>query len=157
MSRRAHRRGPVRITANLTPLIDMTFLLIVFFILVTRFSDTQRVGMALPRPASPASTPAEERRRVTINVVPRPDRPELVGMLVAAGREHTPDAAGRGQLSEQVTELFSGAPELRLNVRADRRIEYRYMEPVLRAIADGAARAGASPRINLVVVREQER
>jgi hypothetical protein len=39
-------------------------------------------------------------------------------------------------------------------VWADRRIEYRFMEPVLRAIADGAARAGASPRINLVVVRE---
>ena len=29
-----HTRGPARIDANLTPLIDLSFLLIVFFILV---------------------------------------------------------------------------------------------------------------------------
>lgn len=154
MARKSHHRGPVRISANLTPMIDMTFLLIVFFILVTRYSDVTRLAMLLPRPQSPASAPAEEKRRVTVNIVPREDRPQTVGRIVAAGREHPPDGDGRQALSLQIAELFQNSPQLRLNVRADRRIEYRFIEPVLRAIADGAGRAGASPRVNLVVVRE---
>lgn len=154
MASRVHRRGPASITANLTPLIDMSFLLIVFFILVAQFSDRQRVPMDLPRPDAPASAVAEEKRRITINIVPRPDTPTTIGQVVAAGVEHPPDRAGREALAAQIAQLFGESPELRLNVRADRRLEYRSVEPVLKAIAEGAARAGATPRVNLVVVRD---
>ena len=40
-----YRRGPAAIEANLTPMIDMTFLLIVFFVLVSQISELEVVEM----------------------------------------------------------------------------------------------------------------
>ena len=37
-----------RIEANLTPMIDVSFLLIVFFVLVSRISGGERTPMELP-------------------------------------------------------------------------------------------------------------
>ena len=45
--RRLFKAGPHSIHANLTPLIDVTFLLIVFFMLVLQITDLDHVDMAL--------------------------------------------------------------------------------------------------------------
>jgi biopolymer transport protein ExbD len=38
-----YRRGPAQISANLTPMIDVTFLLIVFFVLVSQIVEVENV------------------------------------------------------------------------------------------------------------------
>jgi len=53
---------PVRPKAtgmNLTPLIDIVFLLLVFFLLTTRFVEEDGIGVKLPRAASRAEAPKE--------------------------------------------------------------------------------------------------
>ena len=67
-----HRKGLARIEANLTPMIDMTFLLIVFFVLVSRIVDLESADMDLPHPRDPASEPASEENRAVLNVMPGP-------------------------------------------------------------------------------------
>ncbi len=44
---------------NLTPLIDIVFLLLVFFLLTTRFVEEDGIGVKLPRAASRVEAPAE--------------------------------------------------------------------------------------------------
>ena len=42
------KRGNAKIEANLTPMIDVTFLLIVFFVLVSQIVEVENVPMSLP-------------------------------------------------------------------------------------------------------------
>lgn len=154
MRSRIHRRGPAEISAVLTPMIDLSFLLIVFFIVVSRTSGREIVKLLLPRPEAPQSHAADEKQRVVVNVLGRADEPAVVAGVRAGGLDFAADTAGRQALAAHLASLYRGVPELRVNIRADRRIQYRYVEPVLRAVADGAASAGVPPRVNLVIVRE---
>jgi biopolymer transport protein ExbD len=154
MSRRDRRSSRVAITANFTPLVDVALLLLIFFILVTHLSQRQRAGVQLPRPRPSAASAAEERRRVVVDLVSQSEDPTRLGLVVAAGSAHQPDGGGRAALAMQLATLYRNSPELRLDVRADRRLQYQFVEPVLRSIAEGASAAGATPRINLVVERE---
>ena len=68
MSALKHQRPPIH--ANLTPMIDVTFLLIIFFVLVSQIVEVENVDLGLPSPEDPASQLAGEQQRVVINVVP---------------------------------------------------------------------------------------
>lgn len=151
---RVYHRGPARVVANLTPMIDISFLLIVFFVLVSQFGDRDSIPLRLPTPVDPASTPPDQSGRTVISLVPQSDDASVIASIHTAGRDFAPDRAGREELSQHLASLYRSTPELRLNVRADRRLQYRYVEPVLRAVADGAAQAGTTPRVNLAIVRE---
>jgi len=58
------------IAANLTPMIDVVFLLIVFFVLVSQIVEVENVDLDLPRPQDPASELPGEQPRIVINVLP---------------------------------------------------------------------------------------
>ena len=58
------------INANLTPMIDVTFLLIVFFVVVSQIVDRDAVSMDLPSPEDAAASVAEMQERVVVNIVP---------------------------------------------------------------------------------------
>ena len=44
-----HQRG-LSLGANMTPLIDVTFLLLTFFMLASHFASAEKVEFSLPRP-----------------------------------------------------------------------------------------------------------
>ncbi|MCA9296983.1 MAG: biopolymer transporter ExbD [Phycisphaerales bacterium] len=135
-------------------MIDVTFLLIVFFVLVSQIVEVENVSMQLPEPLNPASERMADESRAVINLVPDVD-----GMLTSyklGGNTFSPDDDGRLGLRANLIALYKGKPSLRVNLRADRRTEYQYIEPVLQAVSDAAANAGRNivPRINLVVIGE---
>ena len=72
---------PVRTGANLTPMIDMTFLLVVFFILVSRITSVEQVPLELPAPTKPAANPAPEAPRLVVNV-PADEAGDAIGILL---------------------------------------------------------------------------
>lgn len=87
------------LTLNLTPMIDVVFLLIIFFMVATNFSDMQRnVDLELPQVAGSGSSPAPLKPRVvTVFADGRVEldhaqvtRDELVQALVDA-RQANPD------------------------------------------------------------------
>lgn len=82
---------------NLTPMIDVVFLLIIFFMAGTKFTELERkIGLQVPRVADvKALTPVPERRIINVYRDGRValDREflsmdELIGRLVAARREY---------------------------------------------------------------------
>ena len=151
----AYRKGSAEIQGNLTPMIDMAFLLIVFFVLVSRIVDRDRVDMDLPQPTEAATERASEDRRVVINVLPGAGG-KADGYRVSAV-EFPSSPAGIASMTEHLAALLAGNPQMHVNVRADRSTHYEFVEPVLNAVSAAARRAGspsAAARVNLMVVKQ---
>jgi biopolymer transport protein ExbD len=142
------------IEANLTPMIDVTFLLIVFFTLVSGIADNERVDMSLARVEAGATAQADEESRVMLNVIPAANG--QIGGYLLAGKafDATPD--GIAQLADALADGYRRNPNLAVNLRADRDTMYEWVEPAMRATTTAASLAGggALPRLNLVVIEE---
>ena len=108
-------------TLNLTAMLDVMFLLIIFFMLGTRFVDTERkIGLRVPEIVDRgALTDAPERKTVSIyrdGVVTLDQQPvtleQLAGRLAAAHRQY---------------------PDLGVLVRGDAKSEFQGVASVLNA------------------------
>lgn len=148
-------RQPSSIQANLTPMIDVIFLLIVFFVLVSQIVDIETVDLTLPRPADPASITPGDERRIVVNVLP-----DASGATRGYGLEgDTLPATERGldELRRRLAARFAETPSLQVNLRADESTHYDHVQPVLDAVRRAAGTTPGRtqpPRVNLVVVRE---
>lgn len=152
MSKR--RKEPADLSANLTSLIDVTFLLIVFFVLVSKINEVERWELELPSVPRPLSEIAESEHRVVINVIPAPAG--RVASYRVGLAEFQGDDAGLSRMTDHLAGLYHTNPSIDVNVRADRATHYEFVEPVLQAVSTAAHKsgvAGVNPRVNLVVTR----
>lgn len=65
------RRGPVKPSLNITPLIDVVFLLIVFFMLVMTIVNDEIPELQLPELDDPETYQREGESRVIVNIIPQ--------------------------------------------------------------------------------------
>ncbi|MHB8973093.1 MAG: ExbD/TolR family protein [Pirellulaceae bacterium] len=110
---------------NMTPMIDVVFQLIIFF-LVTNHLVKQEAQMQLPLPIAESGQAAVEENipRLTINVL-------ADGTLMLAGR-----TMSASELSERLRDkLRDVGAGLQIRIRSDRRVPYRFVEPILLACA----------------------
>jgi biopolymer transport protein ExbD len=152
---RIHRRGPGSFEANMTPLIDMAFLLIVFFVLVSQVASAEWVELSLPRPGSDAAQRPDDRQRIVLNVVPARDAGAAAYRL--GKREFAPDREGLRELVSALARAMQGQPGIDVNVRADRATAYSWVRPAMDAVADALAESGidrSRARVRLVVLGE---
>ena len=152
----ACKRGPAQIEANLTPMIDVTFLLIVFFVLVSQIVELENVDLQLPAPTDPMSELAGDEQRAVVNVVPRPGGDILEYRL--GGQSYAADRHGIAAMTARLASMYRNNPGLSVNLRADAGTHYRWVEPVMQAVSTAALQSGremAAARVNLVVVREE--
>ena len=151
-----HRKGPARIDANLTPMIDMTFLLVVFFVVVSQISEIENVEMELPKPQPSASAPPPEETRSVLNVLPGEDG-KAIGYRLNSIDFPLGDR-GIESMRTELTRLYRTQPDLRINLRADRRTRQRNIEPVFTAINRAAREADRKDpaRVNLVVIVDRQ-
>ena len=104
---------------ELTPLIDMVFLLLIFFLVATTFHQEEReMQIALPfaRSSAPISTMLRE---LVINV-------DAEGTVIVGGRVVDDDA-----LHQMITEAVAANPEQKVTVRGDRGSAYANIVRVL--------------------------
>lgn len=150
------RRRPTEINANLTPMIDVIFLLIVFFVLVSRIVDFDSVAMDLPRPADAATERPEDDARLVINVVPGPDGSARSYKMQAWVVDATPE--GARELTAVVREQLMRQPITALSLRADQATRYRYVSSLLTALGEMDRTGLTTPvRLNLMIINEEAR
>ncbi|MCA9194032.1 MAG: biopolymer transporter ExbD [Planctomycetales bacterium] len=109
-------------TLNLTPMIDVVFLLIIFFMVGTQFSETERnIGIKLPGAGQLKA------------VLTPPDRKEV---LVAADGSVYLDGhvLNLEQLTRQLTQWRAQYPDLQVVVRADGKVEHQIVASVYGAV-----------------------
>ncbi|MEE2719309.1 MAG: biopolymer transporter ExbD [Planctomycetota bacterium] len=148
------KRGPARPQANITSMIDVVFLLIVFFVLVSQIVDLESVDMELPEPEHPAAALPEEEPRAVLNVLPGDDG-DCDGYRLA-GVDYPPTPDGLGALRTALVAIYQQTPGIRVNLRADRATDYRWVSPVLQLVRQAAGLSGTgqdAARMNLVVQR----
>ncbi len=115
-------------SVNLTPMIDVVFLLIIFFMVGTQFTQSeQEIALKLPGVGALKT------------MVAAPDRREIIvaidGQIYFDGEVFTPE-----QLSQKLRTLRTRYPELRVSLRADGDVK---LQAVAAAMA-AANRAGVS-------------
>lgn len=110
---------------DMTPMIDVVFLLIIFF-LVSSHLARQEAQMELPLPLADSGTKADdiEGRRLTLNVTGD-------GAMVLAGRHVT-----RAELAQRLVVAREAAGgELEVRIRGDRDVPYRHIAPIMLSCA----------------------
>ena len=101
-----------------------------------------------------ARLPGDEPRAV-VNVVPGVDG-RISGYRLGS-RRFDPSPTGLGQLRDALVDLYQATPVMRVNLRADRGTDYRWVAPVLQVVRQAAGLADVGldgARLNLVVIRE---
>ncbi len=127
------------IAFNMTPMIDVTFLLIIFFLISSHLAQ-QEVQMELELPAAETGSEAiDESRLIVVNVLPG-------GTIMTDGK--LVDAEELRRIFE--FERRQAGAELDVRIRSDRHVPYRAVEPIMIA----AARAGVW-HVTFAVVRRQ--
>lgn len=133
------RHRPYHLQPNLTSLIDVVFLLLVFFLLATQLTRESRVEMDLPALDNRESAPlavGEGVTRVIVNVVPMPagrGGGGGGGYLVNEER-FSEDAAGIEALAGVLRRARGADPGVKVLVRAARDEAYQRVHPVLQAV-----------------------
>ncbi len=114
--------------ADLTPMVDVVFLLIVFFILVSQLTRTERTPIALPELPGELLSPSPARERVVVHV-------EDDAMRIGTARvAHGPDA--RRDLADLLRNVLASAPDAPVVLRAPREAPYARVATALTAIRD---------------------
>lgn len=110
----------------MTPMIDVVFLLIIFFLVASHLSD-QETLVELDLPDAESATPQEVglTNRITFNI---PDE----NQIVFAGKVISLD-----EMQQQIQEFRSSqGPDLEVRIRTDRKTSYVSVTPILRACAE---------------------
>ncbi|MEM7474620.1 MAG: biopolymer transporter ExbD [Planctomycetota bacterium] len=107
---------------NLTPMIDVVFLLIIFFMVGTQFSEKERhIDLTLPGAGQlQAMIAPPDRREVSVS---------SSGEIYLDGAQVTLDA-----LTGRLQKMIAQYPDLRVVVRADGTVEHQYVVTIYGAI-----------------------
>lgn len=118
------RRSNSEFGIDMTPMIDVVFQLIIFF-LVSSHLVKQETQVQVPLPvATSGDKDVAEQARVTVNVVED-------GKLLFSGRQVSPEELTL-QLSEKLADL---GKDLEVRIRSARDIPYARVEPVMLSCA----------------------
>jgi biopolymer transport protein ExbD len=111
----------------MTPMIDMVFLLLVFFMTVSTLAQAdRRVKLDLPESAS-SDVPEDLADRGTISI-------DADGQIYLGAQAHSLAA-----MQAAIQSSLSDNPQLRIHVRADRATSYQAIKEVLRCCAEVGA------------------
>lgn len=132
------KRPDNQIAVEITPLIDMVFLLLIFFLVATTFHQAEReMQIALPV-ASSAGPISATLREIVINI-------DAEGAIIVSGRPMEAD-----DLRNLVSEAVAANPNQKVTVRGDRNTAYANVVSVL----DVCKQAGIQePYLDTVLTR----
>ena len=117
------------VSLELTPMIDMVFLLLIFFLVATTLRQEERELEIMLPSAESAAPVSVALREIVINV-------DAEGRAVVAGKDLT-----RAELEALVADAVKANPQQKVTVRGDRRTAYDHIASVLDACKSGGVDA----------------
>jgi biopolymer transport protein ExbD len=122
---RLRKRSPSTVLAlNMTPMIDVVFLLLIFFMTVSQVTKLQREPIQLPEVER-----AEEQQPAEVTVNVRQD-----GTVLLSGRPVTPDELAR-ELDRLKHALGGDPSRIRVLIRADERSASRAVNQLVAGLS----------------------
>ena len=125
------------IRANMTPMIDVVFLLIIFFMLVAQMSRERTITLELPSFENRQSLPLTANSQLVINVDPGVDGAAVyrIGQL-----SFTDEAGDRARLTQVLRRAQRRMPSIQVLIRADRLEHYERVHPLMDIVAEAGIR-----------------
>jgi len=132
MARKKHV-GTGTVSMNMTPMIDIVFQLLIFFVLTTQFQQLEIEQVILPMSIAAEPKDPFKYRNVIINVV-NPDYPEVIVMGQRMDyRVLAVDNELSAYLKERKAGTIEGGEKLNVILRADEMICYEVVASVMLA------------------------
>src|SRR5687768_17927013 len=125
--RRYRQRGS-SFHLNMTPLIDVTFLLLTYFMLATHYASAEKPDMQVPNPDQSVALDRKIEDKIIINVLYKTDSSEPSLMFGAV------PVASLDELIQQLQAAAARDAKLEVILRADRRVLYGQVRKVMEAI-----------------------
>ncbi len=138
-------KGPKSPQMNMTPMIDVTFQLIIFFMLVNTITSTEDVEMIVPKLWEPEIKEIKDVEKVVINVKLKPTDPDakrdgeeawMYGHTVEFVRigldTYAPEDLAR--MTKDLKEVKEGRKKIQVILRADGALHYGELQPILQHI-----------------------
>ena len=113
----------------MTPMIDVTFLLLIFFMLAGHFASAEKVEIDLPRPNQNQGVERRLKDKVIINV----ERHDATGELEL--RLGPMRLGSLGELGERLGQVAEENPQTQVILRAHRRLRYGDVRRVMEIVA----------------------
>ena len=120
------RKQEEEIAIDMSPMIDMVFLLLIFFIVASQIIKVEKVQIEIPS-AVYAKVPEDETGRFAITVDPQ-------GTLYIGANEISMD-----ELKTRLVAEVELDPKIRIVIRADGVVKYHISEKIMEACADAGA------------------
>lgn len=147
MKSKVYQRGAAGVEANMTPMIDVVFLLIIFFMLVSQIQRARLVELELPEIENAAAATPPRDSVLVINIVPGAGD---TGAYRLGTLEFNDDLTGRDALVRHLVRERERRTDPVVLVRADRTEPYERVHPVLQAVSE----AGLA-RVHLLTLSEE--
>ena len=135
------------VTLNLTAMMDVTFQLIIFFILVSNFTAAELPAVDLPMPTDLMAMDDNGEAVVVISIIPFDVSDRVVGHDEYDGRASHVVINGRQidvRAYDELTSLLKAGVEAgeyrAVDLRADDRLYFDEVEPIMRAIGRAGIR-----------------
>jgi len=158
------KRGGGTVEFNMTPMIDVTFQLIIFFILAGQIASDALAKMELSDPWRSKATNEEvimdTPNRVIVNIVSRAKAKDKTADIATAGEAKewrvgsmVIRAGNRDELQRLLEQQYNvwkaggGEGDYHVEIRADRRVRYAQVEPAMLA-----ASAVGIPKMNITAL-----
>lgn len=130
---RGARRQPA-IGLMILPMIDVIFLLLLFFVVVTSFEASAKIAVDVPRPDESQARRGELAKQVVVNCEYQdPTAPNSVGVLYRLGADSPESLRG---IAARLSAAKLANPQLTVVVRGDRRLPNVKMREVVRMVAE---------------------
>ena len=123
----------IHVGFNMAPMIDVVFQLLIFFSLVSTFAAAEAISLELPNPERSQAQNAKIVDKVVINCRPAEDHEEPGDVLYSIG-PNVPEPLER--ISERLAAAAAGNPQLKVIIRADKRLSYEKVRRVMQIVAD---------------------
>ncbi len=134
-----HKKPRIGIRMDMTPLVDVAFLLLTFFMLTTQFKPPEEVSVTLPSSHSAFKLPEANVMMVTVNkdgdIYLGVDSQRLMGRLF--GPENTYRAAvqvRKEELANILVQARINNPKLRTVVKGDKDAPFGPIEDVMEVL-----------------------
>lgn len=131
------------LSINLTPMIDCTMLLVIFFLLTTQIASPDMVSMKLPRPTHSISRERSDTNRAVVNVVPYTDveiangqgtREKAFDYRIGNDRYSKSELNRMMLRLKELKKLSEKPEEFMVQIRADEQLEFTEVEPIFQML-----------------------
>jgi biopolymer transport protein ExbD len=150
------KKRRIGISIDMTPMVDVAFLLLIFFMCTTQFDPPEKDKIELPESNSEAKAPESDVITIAVTA-PKPERGNLSGVRVVwrqggqeVSRELMPDVV-KTELGTVLTTARSANPGARVIVKMDKDATYGIMADMMSGLQSAKA-----PRFNVMTELEMK-